>query len=670
MALIADKLESLLRFNRLSVGKKLLGLSLMFVVVLSATVGYTYLTLDAQKSDGLVVNIAGRQRMLTQKFTKEFFVAFQQARVQQQAFDPAPMQRTAQLFELSLDALRDGGTTYLDPAMQKPIELPGTVNAEIRSQLAEVDKLWGQLQQRIGDAVSRSPDSAQLAQIDQLSVDVLTTMNQAVLMLAQQSDSKVQTMLISLLWTWAGALIASLLIAWLLARNITTPLYQVVNSTQRIGSGDLCAYPGESEQRDELGLLIRNVDRMRSMLSDVIHTVQQNSKQMSHSSMQIATISGEVSSISEQEQQSAQQVMHAIDSLQQIAADVSEHIEAAHLNAQQTREVAQQGVGVMQQSISELTSAVDSVGVTAERLGSVKLATDKIHSIIEAIDSLAEQTNLLALNAAIEAARAGEQGRGFAVVADEVRGLATRTADSTTEITTLIHELTTQVEGSVDSMKQVTAQVNRSQQQSEQTLETLASMTADVERNSENSTQIAQLNQSQVEQLTSLHQELNELFDVLTVSTEKAGSISLVAGDLHRVSDELDLLLARFRTDQVSAPTRHADDKRQAPRINNQLEVSLCQAGVAVGGLTQNLSMTGAEIKLLEALNEREPLQVEILLPEEPTSRLSLRAKIMRCTRTDGGQYLYGIRFESLTAAQQQQLSRAFDYFRKAHSYA
>jgi len=675
MSKLVNLLNTVSGLNRLSISKKLLLLTFLFLSIISAMVVYTTTTLDGQKSDGSVINIAGRQRMLTQKFTKEFYLALQQAKGDDAGFDASQMDKTKQLFSVSLIALNQGGKNYLDPGMSKPIELPSTNSAEDRAKLKEVGVLWQQLQTTVAQVTPANHDMEQLVQINILSVKVLATMNQAVVMLANASDNKVQSMLSNQVWIWAFAILISSIIAWVIAHNIITPLDNVVRSAQRIGEGDLKAYPNEKPHHDELGDLQTNVDKMRAVLSDIIHTVQQNSAQMSHSSLQIATISGEISSVSEQEKESSEQVLSATALLQEIATTVSDHIQQATTTAEETGQVAKDGFTVVQESIKELESAVDSVNVTSGQMESVKSATDQIHTIIEAIDNIAAQTNLLALNAAIEAARAGEHGRGFAVVADEVRSLASRTADSTTEITGLIQELTNQVQDSVVSMRKVTEQVHQSQEKSEQTLSTFDAMTDGINKNRENSAQIAHLNQQQSEQLLSLHSELNKLFDVLAVSAEKAGSTSLVAGDLHVVSDQLDQLLNRFKTDKLAEEVRKDDEQRSFPRISNQIKVMMHQDSTHAEGLTQDISMSGLQVKCAKEFNIRGDLKLDVKLhvpgdnlPEEEET-VTVSGHIIRVDERQDG-FFYGIKFGFLGTAEGRRLKRIFEHFKKAHKFA
>jgi methyl-accepting chemotaxis protein len=664
---------SLLRIKELTVGKKLRVLTLFFLATLSIMVLYTSFTLHRQKGDGLVINIAGRQRMLSQKFTKEFYLSLQQKQRVDIGFDPALMTTSARLFEVTLAALQKGGTTYMDLAMTKPVRLSAVGNAAVKEQLEQVTTFWYQLQETIQSVQGTACSPAQLLKINTLSINTLAAMNKAVAMLADQSAGKVLTMQIIEIFLWISAGLISLLIGSMITSSITTPLKQVVSITRKIAGGDLRDDSLIVSSKDELGILQKNVDGMRKALSNVINTVQQNSKQMALSSGQIAGISSEISSSNTKEQESSEQVLQAIESLQEISATVNTQVEQARATVEETEQQANQGALVVSQNIEELVETVDSVNSTAEQMEALKKATSQIHMIIESIQNIADQTNLLALNATIEAARAGEAGKGFAVVANEIKELAKQTAESTMEITNLINRLTERVDGSVGSMQQVVDRVHHSQQQAKQTVQAFEAMKEGVNSTTQNTTHIAEYNQQQAEQLSLLHDRLNELFDVLQQSTNKARETTMVADDLHLVSEELNKILDGFIPDPTEPAKRAKDEKRQTPRIENRVKISIEQEGAHISGVTRDISMGGLKLKCNHQLKRGRTLMLRIHLPMDYSpgrgNTLDIEGRIVHEEKNQEYFY-YGIEFNTLNSNQQQMIRKIFNYFGKPYQYA
>jgi methyl-accepting chemotaxis protein len=396
---------------------------------------------------------------------------------------------------------------------------------------------------------------------------------------------------------------------------------------------------------------------------------------MSVSSGQVATISKEISEASNREQESSDQVLQAIESLQQIAETVDTHIEEAQLNVDKTEQQAQKGVDVVTQNIEELAETVNSVNTTADQMATLKQATMQIHKIIESIENIASQTDLLALNATIEAARAGEAGKGFAVVASEIKELSRQTADSTTEITDLIDSLTAQVDNSVDSMQQVVEKVHNAQQQSKQTVLAFESMKDGVGNATESTGHIAEYNHQQSEQLIQLHDRLYELFDVLKRSTNKTHETTLVANDLHLVSERLNETLSGFTTDPEASIVRSLSEKRETPRIENRIRVTvnLEQGDLQINGMTQDISMGGINLKCSHKLQKNTSLPIIIHLPldgqGDAVEMLNLTGRIVREEHKQGF-YYYGIEFNMLSDEQKQALQTVFDFFCKQHSYS
>jgi len=348
-------------------------------------------------------------------------------------------------------------------------------------------------------------------------------------------------------------------------------------------------------------------------------------------------------------------------------------VEEARQTVSETEQQALDGVAVVTRNIQELVETVNSVNTTASQMEALKQATGQIHKIIESIQNIADQTNLLALNATIEAARAGEAGKGFAVVANEIKELAQQTAESTTEITSLINRLTDRVDGSVSSMQQVVDRVNYSQQQAEQTVQAFEAMKEGVNSTTESTGHIAEYNRQQAEQLLELHDRLNELFAVLKQSTDKARETTMVADDLHIVSEKLNETLRDFVTAPPPAPKKDRNDKRQAPRAENRIKVTVVQGETEVNGVTQDISMSGMKLKCTDKLqkNSQIPLIIHLPMDDQPDGQatLPLNGRVIH-EEQQGDYYFYGIQFNTMNRDQIQKMEYVFDYFCVPHQYA
>ncbi|HHB75329.1 MAG TPA: methyl-accepting chemotaxis protein [Desulfobulbus sp.] len=492
-------------------------------------------------------------------------------------------------------------------------------------------------------------------------------------MLADQSAGKVRTMQIIEILLGLSAGFFAIITSALITSSITGPLDQVVTITKKIANGDLRDDFSSVQSKDELATLHQNVGNMRRILSNIITAIQQNSRQMALSSSQVAGISSEISDSNSCEQESSDQVLQAIESLQEISTTVNTQVEQARATVEETEKQANQGALVVSQNIQELGETVNSVNNTSEQMVALKQATDQIHKIIESIQNIADQTNLLALNATIEAARAGEAGKGFAVVANEIKELANQTAESTTEITNLINRLTKRVDGSVDSMQQVVERVHHSQKQAQKTVYAFEEMKKGVDSTTQNAIHIASYNRQQAEQLTLLHGRLDELFKVLQQSTDKARETTMVADDLHLVSEELNEVLDGFITDPVAPVQRPKNEKRAFPRIENRIKISIEQEGMHFSGITRDISMGGIQIKCDHQLNGDRPVHLRLDVPEGtfPAGRNSfdLKGRIVREEKKENYFY-YGIQLETLTDAQKQKMKNICNYFCKHFNYA
>uniref|UniRef100_UPI00125E486D methyl-accepting chemotaxis protein n=1 Tax=Pseudomonas putida TaxID=303 RepID=UPI00125E486D len=256
------------------------------------------------------------------------------------------------------------------------------------------------------------------------------------------------------------ALVVGVLAAWLITVQITQPLRQTLAVAARIAKGDLSQVDAV-HRRDEMGQLQTSMRQMTLSLRELIGGIDQGVGQLSQAATQLAASSEDTNLRINQQREETDQVATAMNQMSATVQEVAQNAEQASLAASNADQQAQLGDRVVAEAIGRIEQLAGQMDHCLAAMQHLAGESQRIGSILDVIKSVSEQTNLLALNAAIEAARAGEAGRGFAVVADEVRGLAQRTSTATEEIGQLIdslHNGTDEVTRLLDSSKSLTEQ--------------------------------------------------------------------------------------------------------------------------------------------------------------------------------------------------------------------
>ncbi|ODB36057.1 chemotaxis protein [Pseudomonas mosselii] len=439
-----------------------------------------------------------------------------------------------------LEQSRKGGEAVAEGRIAQTVEAAGLVeqlksavtDAGYQSVLGEVAGHIASFSEKLNEYTDLLGQERGIKdQLQARAEQVTTRVDQAYVAQEQAMQAELARNTVAIAAATALALLVGVLAAWLITRAVVAPLKRVISRARRIAAGEL-GIEAEPPRADEVGQLLQAMQQMAEGLSGIVSGLQQGIDQLAGSAQALSAVTEQTNREVGSQKDETEQVATAMQQMTATVHDVARNAEQAAQAAQDADDKVESGQQVVRQSMQRIEQLAVAAETASSGIDSLSAEIHTIGDVLEVIKSVAEQTNLLALNAAIEAARAGEQGRGFAVVADEVRALARRTQQSTEEIERLVASLRGNAQQSVTQIRGSTELVRLAVADTLQTESALGSIAAAVSLIQQMNQQIA----AAAEQQSSVAEEISRSVTQIRGSADQA---ALAMEDNARSSVEL-----------------------------------------------------------------------------------------------------------------------------------
>lgn len=455
---------------------------------------------------------------------------------------------------------------------------------------SELEKIWLSRKEGLikGIELNENFNSIMDDLIDRQTAQIVSIANQLTKAIADSSREAAMNGVMVMAATVILSIFLAVFFMVVTNKQVIRPIFMIRDAVEEFANGDLTKRTNVKvkflgrEIKDEITSLSESVDRMAEQMSQVIGRITESSNHLASASEQLSTSSTQIAEGADKQSNQTAQVATAMEEMNATVIEVAKNSQQVSESAHDAQTIAIKGGDVVTQAISAMQEVSEATLVTADTIKKLGKSSEEIGTIVSVINDIADQTNLLALNAAIEAARAGEQGRGFAVVADEVRKLAERTTKATKEISDMINTIQGETNKAVDAMKEGTDTVENGVRLANEAGDALKRIVSGVENVSSMISHIATSAEQQSATADEISRNMDSIADVSKTNVSAIGEVAKATNEMAHLASELKELVSRFRIlNEPASDVEHLAEHRRKAAKGATREKYLKASGIA-----------------------------------------------------------------------------------------